>query len=213
MVRFRGISFICALMADWQPHARDSLLSVIVEFLASCLGPIFHGCDFSKQEQQLRKVILAVAYFAIFLGLWLLFVNTTKADELSVGLAASAIAAYATLLVRTEQALRFSPTLEQLLQGIRLLWYLLSGTGEIMVVLAKQLLGIGPAKSLWQTKPFDVGGEDPNSLARRVLAIAYTCAAPNFIVGGIDKKRGLLLYHQVEKSGVPIMTQKLGAHP
>lgn len=161
----------------------------------------------------MRKMILAVAYFGIFLGLWLLFVNTTKADELSVGLIASAIAAYATLLVRKEQALSFSPTWGQLLQGVRLLWYLLSGTWEIVVVLGKQLLGIERAKSLWQTKPFDVGGEDANSIARRVLAIAYTSAAPNFIVGGIDKKRGLMLYHQVEKSGVPVMTQKLGARP
>jgi hypothetical protein len=61
--------------------------------------------------------------------------------------------------------------------------------------------------------PFEAGGDDEASAFRRALAIAWTTATPNFVIVGVDRRRGLLVYHQVRKSGIPEMTKKLGARP
>jgi hypothetical protein len=44
-----------------------------------------------------------------------------------------------------------------------------------------------------------------------VLAVAYTTMSPNFIVLGINTKEKGLVFHQIERSGVPKMTKNLGA--
>jgi hypothetical protein len=50
-------------------------------------------------------------------------------------------------------------------------------------------------------------------VGRRVLAVGYTTLTPNFVVLGIARKQGLLLYHQVLAGEVLEMTRKLGARP
>jgi uncharacterized protein YbjT (DUF2867 family) len=61
--------------------------------------------------------------------------------------------------------------------------------------------------------PYDPISEDAADAALRALAIAYTTSTPNFIVIGIDRKRGQLVYHQIKKSPVLPVTVKLGARP
>ena len=58
---------------------------------------------------------------------------------------------------------------------------------------------------------FDPGGSDPESAARRALAIAYTTIPPNFVVLGIDLDKRVMLVHQVSESETPTMTRNLGA--
>jgi hypothetical protein len=77
-------------------------------------------------------------------------------------------------------------------------------------VLARQILLRDPAPSLFYSVPFDAGGDDDESSFRRALAIAWTTATPNFVVVGIDRERGLLVYHQIRRSDVPEMTKRLG---
>jgi hypothetical protein len=36
---------------------------------------------------------------------------------------------------------------------------------------------------------------------------------PNFVILGIDQEKRRMLYHQIKRSGVPKMTQNLGARP
>ncbi|TMA33768.1 MAG: hypothetical protein E6J88_00480 [Deltaproteobacteria bacterium] len=67
------------------------------------------------------------------------------------------------------------------------------------------------AESLFFSVPFDAGGDDDESAFRRALAVAYTSATPNSVVIGIDRKRGLLIYHQLRKSRIAEMTRRLGA--
>lgn len=84
---------------------------------------------------------------------------------------------------------------------------------EITLVLAKDLLGIAPAKSLFRVSPFAPVNEDPTHLGRRVLATAYTSATPSIIVIGIDVEQHRMLFHQIERSDLPLMTKALGARP
>jgi hypothetical protein len=95
----------------------------------------------------------------------------------------------------------------------RLPKYLVSGTWEVLLVLARQIFLRRPADSLTYGVSFEVGGDDDESAFRRALAIAYTTATPNFVILGIDRERGLLVYHQILKGPIPEMARRLGAKP
>ncbi|MBV8205687.1 MAG: hypothetical protein JO041_02760, partial [Acidobacteria bacterium] len=76
--------------------------------------------------------------------------------------------------------------------------------------LAKRLMG-RPSEAQFKALRFDAGQDDDESEARRALAITYFTMPPNFVVLGIDRKRQLMLIHQVEPTGVPIIAKRLGA--
>lgn len=148
----------------------------------------------------------------IFYLFWLVFVGTFAFHELLIGLIGAALASIGLIVIDVCYPARFSPALGELLALWRLPWYLLSGTWEIVLVAAKDLLGIDKAKSLFRVARFDAGEEcDPSDVARRVLAAGYTTVAPNFIVLGVNSSDQKLLFHQIERSSVPKMTQTLGA--
>jgi multisubunit Na+/H+ antiporter MnhE subunit len=157
------------------------------------------------------QYVLTLPFFYL---LWLLFVGTFSRHELLVGVAAAALAVSGLLVIESYYPAHFSPTLGELLSLWRCPWYLISGTWEITAVAAKDLLGIERAKSLFRMVPFEAGTkDDPHATARRVLAVVYTTVAPNFIVLGINSSDKKLLFHQIQRSSVPQMTQELGARP
>ncbi len=161
-----------------------------------------------------RRLIIHAGVTAIALiALWFICVASFKLHEVLLGIAATAVSvAFAVFVVRIQE-LPFDPALHHLLECWRLPWYILSGAMEIVLVFFKDLAG-HRAASLFRSAPFDTGGEtDHRATARRVLAIAYTTAAPNFVIIGIDCKHRQMLFHQVERSGVPRMTHNLGARP
>jgi multisubunit Na+/H+ antiporter MnhE subunit len=147
-----------------------------------------------------------------FYLLWLIFVGTFELHELLIGIIGAVFASVAMVVLGLQYPVPFSPSISDLLACWRLPWYLLSGTWEIFQVAAGDLLGIKPAKSLFRISPFDAGSkEDPGKTARRTLATVYTTVAPNFIVLGINASDQRLLFHQIERSSVPKMTERLGA--
>jgi multisubunit Na+/H+ antiporter MnhE subunit len=144
-------------------------------------------------------------------GLWILFVGTSNPHELLVGLACSVATILFTLFVCRFSSSELEFRSRDLMQGWRIPWYIVSGVYEITLVLAKDLLQLEPAKSLYRVCGFDTSAHDPVRAARTVLAIAYTTTAPNFIVIGVDPAQSRMLFHQIESSSVPKMTQALGA--
>lgn len=155
-----------------------------------------------------------VLAFPLFYVFWLLFVGTFSFHELLAGAVAAAFGVGGFVVIEWHYPARFSPTFRELLSLWRSPWYLISGTWEITTVAAKDLLGIERAKSLFRIVTFDAGTEDdPHATARRVLAVTYTTVAPNFIVLGINTRDKKLLFHQIQRSSVPQMTQQLGARP
>jgi len=156
-------------------------------------------------------ISISVVTFYLF---WIVFSGSFAAHELLVGTIGAVLAASGMVVINHQYPARFAPTASNLLAIWRLPWYVLSGTWEIAVVAAKDLMGIQPAKSMFRIAHFDAGDkDDPRANARRVLAAGYTCAAPNFIVLGINASDQTLLFHQIERSSVPKMTQDLGALP
>lgn len=153
------------------------------------------------------------ASFALSLGAWFVFVGKLGWNELIVGTAGSVLAATAADIVWAQHIAGFRDNAGWVLQMWRLPKYMVTGSWEIFSVLLRQISGGAPAESLVLSVPFDAGGDDDASAARRALAVAYTTSTPNFVVIGVDRKRGRLVYHQIERSPVLEVTKKLGARP
>ncbi len=157
-----------------------------------------------------RAALISSAEFFFLLGLWMIFVSVPKLDELLVGIGASLISAFADGVVKAKKFATFYPHLKTMVLVFWEPWYALTGTAAIFAALAKHLMGKKSEAQL-RAVPFDGGGDDPESAARRALAIMYTTIPPNFVVVGIDRKKNLMLVHQVSPTPTPLIAKRLGA--
>jgi multisubunit Na+/H+ antiporter MnhE subunit len=151
--------------------------------------------------------------FGILLGGWFLFVGKIEWAELLVGTAGAAIAASTAQLVWAQHIAAFRDHAGWVLEMWRLPKYMITGSWEIFEVLFKQLFAGKRAESLLLAVPYEATGEDDASAARRALAVTYTTSTPNFVVVGVDRERGHLVFHQIKRSPVLQMTKNLGARP
>ena len=164
----------------------------------------------------MRKTVPSAKLFAtsapFLFVLWLVFVGTFAAPEMLIGGVAALIAAFAVCIVARAEPAHFRPRLRDLGQLLYVPWLLVQGTGEILYVSFRDLLGGRKAVSAFRVAIFRAGKpRDPIDTARRVLAVLGTTMAPNFIIFGINQDENELLFHQIEKSPVPQLTKNLGA--
>ena len=143
--------------------------------------------------------------------LWAAFVATKQMHEVVVGAAVSVASVLFTVFVCRSSDTELTLRGRDLAQAWRIPWYIVSGVGDIVMVLCKDVLGIERAQNLYRVCGFDSSGHDPVRMARSILATAYTTTAPNFIVIGVDASQSRMLFHQISPSTVPIMTKALGA--
>lgn len=148
--------------------------------------------------------------WAVLLGLWFLYTSTPKVSELLVGAGAAALAATGSAVVQGQGFAQFAPRPKWLLLFLTEPWYVLSGTAAIFWAMLKRIAG-KPSEARFKAFPFDAGGDDHASGARRALAIALTTVPPNFIVVGIDREHNFMLVHQVSPSGAPWVSKQVGA--
>jgi multisubunit Na+/H+ antiporter MnhE subunit len=149
--------------------------------------------------------------WAFFLLLWHVFEGRFAPDILLYGIVACSITLFAARIVLQERLTPLRTQFRFLAQAWRLPKLIVTGAWEVVAVLARQIFLRKPADSLLYSVPFDAGADDEDSAFRRALAIGYTTATPNFVIIGIDREKGLLVYHQIRKSPVPEMTKRLGA--
>jgi multisubunit Na+/H+ antiporter MnhE subunit len=163
-------------------------------------------------KNKIKVALIFCSTLMPFYLLWLIFTGTFELHELLIGIIAAVFASVGMVVLGLEFPVPFSPSISDLLALWRLPWYLLSGTWEIFEVAAKDVLRIDRAKSLFRISRFDAGSkDDPRKTARRALATTYTTVAPNFIVLGVNASNQRLLFHQIQRSSVPKMTEQLGA--
>lgn len=149
----------------------------------------------------------------LLLLMWFLFVAEFSLPELFAGMAAAFVATVGTAVLQATAVIRLRPMLRFVLVAWRLPWHIVTGTGLILRGLAQQLFTRDGAPSLTRAVPFDVGGDDPRSAARRALAITYTTVTPNSIVIDIVREQGLLVFHQIIPADIYPITRQLGAEP
>jgi multisubunit Na+/H+ antiporter MnhE subunit len=150
--------------------------------------------------------------WATLLLLWLVFAGSTSAPEVLVGALAAALGAYAMRRVELREIVRVAPLPRGFAQAWRLPWIVLTGTGEMLAVLARQLFAGVPAPSLLFETPYAADADDGHDATMRALATTYTSISPNFVVIDIDREQGLLMFHQIAESETPELTIRLGAH-
>src|ERR1051325_9023855 len=129
----------------------------------------------------------AVALF----GVWVLFAGA-QVHELIVGIPAAALAAAGMEAVRGTEHPHFLPHLTALLRAAKLPGEILQDTA----LLIRNLLTGGDGRFV--REPFEAGGDDARSVARRVLETTYRTLPPNSIVLGIDRQRNEILLHVLE---------------
>lgn len=154
-----------------------------------------------------------IAEFAIFFGVYLLFASSLDRMEIFFSFCIAAVAATGTEVVRAQNLAEFRPRIVWLPYGFALPWYVISGAWEIFLVLTKYAVRLDHPRSLHRAVRFEAGAADAMSSARRALAITYSTVPPNFIILDILRTKNLMLYHQISPSGVPRITEKLGAQP
>ncbi len=160
-----------------------------------------------------RRTAAWAGHAAVAFTAWLAFTQSLSATELAAGLAAAAVAGTASSVAWAHGVTTLAGAWRDLAQAWRLPWYALAGTGEILLVLGRQLLAGRPAPSLLRAVAYPLERGRRAGEARAALAVAYTTITPNFIVLGLDRDRGLLWYHQIRAGPVLPMTVRLGARP
>lgn len=150
-------------------------------------------------------VSVLLAYIA-----WLAFVGNLSGQELFLGAAGALVTSTLSAFVFKQMGI---PLPSRLIDALPLLWtpwYLIVGGRTILSVLSKDLAGIKRAQSLFRAVRYErLSG--PRGFVRRALAVTGTTVTPNSIVIGIDTQRNLLLFYQIQRSGVPRITKALGA--
>lgn len=153
--------------------------------------------------------LLAITAALLAVG-WIGFVGSVHLHEMVVGLVVVALStAFCRLIYRSEK-LAVDLRMRDVLQGWHIPGYVLSKCAEITWVLVNDLCG-KRAGSYYRVCGFRGGTRDPIAVGRSALAVAYTTAAPNFIVIGIDVHQNHMLFHQIERTEIAAMTKALGA--
>ena len=160
-----------------------------------------------------KTALVWLGQWLVFFGAWILFVGNLEPAELLAGGVTAAIAATGSHIAWATHLARFSAHFRWVAQGWRLPWYVIADTGTILLVLLRHLFTRRKVDSVLIAVPFKACGPKADAAALRALAIAYTSITPNSVVVGIDQHRGLMLLHQLERSGISRMTRNLGAEP
>lgn len=164
-----------------------------------------------KRGFQAEYIGYVLAISVVLFAFWIVFSFSVHPQELAVGAGCVLLAGGFAVFAESQEPTPFRPSLGDLLQGWRLPWNAITDSVAISLTLLRSLWGRRPAP-LYRAVPFVAGNEDnPGDTARRVLAVAYTSVTPNSVVVGVDMRRSLLLYHQIERNPTPVLTRNLGA--
>ncbi len=150
---------------------------------------------------------LVIAWLS-FVGLWFLFVYQLSLTELIAGAGAAAVTIVGLELSLKVVPLRFQPELRWLLLMLRLPGTVIRDMGVLVRIFFRLITG-KKIPGLFQVTDFSALGEGPRANARRALAVVFTTVSPNSVVVGIDRKTGLLLFHELEATPVPQILKEL----
>ncbi len=144
------------------------------------------------RERALAGILLWIAFSAIEA----LLVGKIDPQETPVGVAIAALAAIVTVGSLAAAGVRYAVPVAQIVHLPALAWAVVRDTAIVTGALLRALAGKPPEDRL-QRIPFDPGGDDAVSAARRALVVAGTSASPNSVVVDADAERGVLIVHRL----------------
>jgi hypothetical protein len=135
-------------------------------------------------------------WFALF-GLYLLMASQLNWAEAAVGAVAASLGTTAALVTASAGKLRFQPRARWLAVLGRLPMRVLTDCVTVGGELWRRLTHRDPVEGAFRVIEFDPGRNGPVSAARRAMIVAGASLAPNSYVVAVDRKRGVLLLHQL----------------
>lgn len=151
----------------------------------------------------LRLLISWLGWSAFLFPVYLLLAGTLDWQDLVIGALVAAVSAVATVAAWRVRRLHFRPRLRWLAPLSRVPGQVLIDCGVVFAALGRRLFRGQTVEGVFRTIPFDPGGDDPESAARRALILAAGSLAPNTYVIDVDRERGFLLVHQLVPTREP----------
>lgn len=144
-----------------------------------------------------RRVGAWLAWWGLAMSLWLLIDFSIALPELLVGAGVAAMTAVLAELAGYQTRTRLRMRIEWVVPALRLPQQVARDTLIVFAALWRQLVHGTAAPSGYRELPMTHGGDDPESVTRRVLAIGGKSVAPNAFVLGIDPDRDVMVIHQL----------------
>ena len=142
------------------------------------------------------SVGVALALFEIVL------VGKVDAQETPVGIGVAVLAAVVVVSALAAGNVRYALRFSWLWPALLVARNIVRDTFVVYGVLLRHLAG-APVRDAYENVPFDQGGEDPVSAARRALVVAGVSTSPNEIVLAVDEERKTLRVHALAISKSP----------
>lgn len=130
-------------------------------------------------------------------GVYLLVVGAPGWGEVSASLAVALPATVAMRAVAGGLPSGFAPRVAWLGRLAGLPGRALRDCGVVLGAIARGVASGRGVSGAFRAVPFDPGGEDARSEARRAIVVAAASVAPNGYVVAIDREAGRVLFHQL----------------
>ena len=157
------------------------------------------------RERSRRGLIERVVAFVLaWIGagaLYLLLIDITDLPELIVGIGAALLAAAGFELAREQELADLKTRIRWVARLYRPLLKVPSDVAAVSLVALGQLLRPRTVQGQFRAVPFREREDDRLVAGRRALAESFGSFAPNTIIIGIDGDRGVILGHQLRRSG------------
>jgi hypothetical protein len=156
----------------------------------------------SAPHVAVRSRVLALLVGVVLAGaLYLLLIDTVDLPELYAGAGAAVLSALAFEAAREQGFTEATLRPGWLLRTPRPLARIPGDIARVSVALAGQLLSPRRSRGVLRAVPFSGTSDSTLDTGRRVLAEALGSLAPNTIIVGVDRERGLIMAHQLQRSG------------
>jgi len=138
-----------------------------------------------------------LVWWAILMAFWVIVDYSILRAELLAGAAAAALGASVAEVACYQAGVRFRMRARWLLPALRLPGEVVRDTLIVFGALARRLFRGEQPGSGWREVPVRYGDDSPAGVTRRVLLVGGRSVAPNTFVAGIDRRRGVMIVHQL----------------
>jgi hypothetical protein len=136
-------------------------------------------------------------------ALYLLLIDITDLPELLVGAGAAALAATGFELARERYLARETVRLGWLARGYRAPIRVPADIGVVVLAALRQLVRRDASVGEFRAVRFRSDRDQALASGRAALAEALGSFAPNTIIVGVDRRRGVIVGHQLRRDGGP----------
>lgn len=144
-----------------------------------------------------QAIVVGLIWWVTLVPLYLLLASKLKPSEIGAGILAAALATVAILAVRKQGVAHFAPKLSWISHFRTTPGTIIADCGVVAQALWQHLALRKNVEGKFRVIPFDPGGDDARSAARRALVTAGITLGPNTYVIQVHQDKGLIAVHQL----------------